>query len=92
MRIYVLHAVSGGEDGGYGVVVRRGRPERVWVPLYRARWVSVSCALFGSGCVLSVGRARAVLVQGFSVRVSYSRWWFLLWVVRWVRFQFSRLL
>lgn len=88
MRHYVLRAVPGGEDGGYGVVRRGSRVERVWVSLYRGRYVSVWSAVFGSARVVSVGRARGVLVQGLQVRVSYSRWWFFLWLFRWVRSQF----
>jgi hypothetical protein len=88
MRIYVVYAVPGGEDGGYGVVRRPSGVYRVWVPLYRARWVSVWDAFFGSARVFSVGRSRAVLIQGLQVRVSYSRWWFFLWLYRWLRYQF----
>jgi hypothetical protein len=87
MKIYTVYAVPGGEDGGYGVVRRGSRYERVWVPGYCPRHISVWSAFFGSARVFSVGRSRAVLMQGLRVRVSYSRWWFFLWLYRWVRYQ-----
>jgi hypothetical protein len=88
MKVYTVYAVPGGEDGGYGVVMRKSGPQRVWVPGYSPRHISVWDAFFGSARVFSVGRSRAVLMQGLRVRVSYSRWWFFLWLYRWVRYQF----
>ena len=87
MRYYVVRAFPGGEDGGYGVVRRGSRYERVWVPFYRGRGVSVWSALVGSSGarVARVWRSRAVLIQGLEVRVSYSRWWFFVWLFRSVR-------
>ena len=85
MKTYYLRPVPGGDDGGYGVVWRASGPQRVWVPLWRARGVRVRDVFFGSARIASLGRARAVLVQGLEVRVSYSRWWFFLWLYRWLR-------
>ena len=80
MRIYVLRPFVGGADGGYGVVRRGSRVERVWVPAWRPRHISVWSAFFGRARLLSVGPARGVMVQGLAVRVSYSRWWLVVWL------------
>lgn len=91
MRVYHLHPVPGCQDGGYGVVSGRSGVRRVWVPLWRGRGVSVWSALFGHGRVVSVGRSQAVLVQGLEARISYSRWWFFLWLFRYLRSLLARL-